>query len=737
MSSSSERKIGRYQVKKKLGEGAMAIVVLAYDPVFKRDVALKVLHRHLARNDDIRKRFLREARAIAQIDHPAIVPIYDAGQDGSFVYYVMRMMEGETLFDRVSERALTAAEIMPIMERVTSALDAAHENGFVHRDVKPENILFDRYDAAYLADFGILKQSDTDANLTQNKLLGTPAYMSPEQVRGEEVTARSDVYSLGAVLFEMLTGELPYQADTAMSMAMKHVTDPVPRLRERNTKLSKQVEQIVAKAMAKDPSDRYESGGELLAALNGLRQPGTRTTSNGDILLPQTRSRQRLWIGLIGLLLLGSLGWGAYSIFAGGESPAELTPDAAEIAGLTATAQHFAEQSDLLYTQEAIYLEQTVTAVYESAIADAGGGAGGVETAVAATLQALEALAPAETPTLEPSETPVPTETATPSPTDTLEPTEVPTEEPTVEVTEESAEIPQPPMLVVRTSSANARQGPGTAYTIVAVVLADEVYEIIGRNNASDWYEVVLKNGQIGWIAASAALVDPEAADVPLGNIPPVPTNTRVAVRTATPNFAATQTRVADQTRAAGQAQVQLTQTRQAQVNNFNATQTAQANATRQAATRNAQAQATNAAGTATAAANAAAWNATQTAQARPTNTPRPTATPRPSATPTRAVTSTPVPPTSTPIPPTKESTGPLELFFSFGSCRYEGIDYLCDLSLTAKGGSGGPYTISVFDAEPPKEYTTSGTVVHVFRSRRCAPWIHEVRVLDTSTQTK
>lgn len=311
--------IGRYQLKSKLGEGSMALVARAYDPKFKRDVAMKILHRRY--NDDtiIRQRFLREAHTIARLEHPAIVPIYDTGTANGYSFMVMRLMPGGTLLDQLEKGPLPAEEIARILERVGAALDAAHARGIVHRDVKPDNIMFDQYGQAYLSDFGIVRMVEGDPQRTGDTLIGTPAYMSPEQVTGEsEIDGRSDLYSLGAVLFEMITGELPYEGDTAMQMATQHVLQPVPRLRDRNPSLPKSWERVIAKAMAKDKRERYQTGAELAAAFVSAASQG-----RASLLMPLPPLRhnagktRRRWVLplIVGALLLLFLGWGLWSVF--------------------------------------------------------------------------------------------------------------------------------------------------------------------------------------------------------------------------------------------------------------------------------------------------------------------------------------------------------------------------------------------------------------------------------------
>ncbi len=247
-------KLGRYQIRRELGRGGMAIVYLGYDPRIEREVAIKVLPRQFSVDPQFEVRFQREVRAIAKLEHGAIVAVYDFGEMEDQPFIVMRYMSGGSLAGRLTGGKLLLPEAARILARIAPALDRAHEQGIVHRDLKPANILFDQDGEAYLSDFGIAKLADTTAAYTGSALIGTPAYMSPEQARGEpNLDGRSDVYSLGVILFETLAGRLPYAADTPMGIAMRHITDPVPRIRKLNPRLPKHVERVIRRAMAKSP----------------------------------------------------------------------------------------------------------------------------------------------------------------------------------------------------------------------------------------------------------------------------------------------------------------------------------------------------------------------------------------------------------------------------------------------------------------------------------------------------
>lgn len=262
-------KIGRYEIVRELGRGGMAVVYLAQDPFMKRQVAVKVLPRQFTFDEQFRARFEREAQVIAALEHPSIVPVYDFGEHDGQPYIVMRFMPGGSLADLLRRRgALTVSEAARVFQSIAGALDEAHRKGIVHRDLKPGNILFDSRGYPAIADFGIVKVSEATANYTGSALIGTPGYMSPEQAKGDaEIDARSDIYALGTILFEMLTGQLPYKSDTPMGVVMKHILDPVPSILEAKPDLPVGCESVISKAMAKERDKRFSTTSEMARAL--------------------------------------------------------------------------------------------------------------------------------------------------------------------------------------------------------------------------------------------------------------------------------------------------------------------------------------------------------------------------------------------------------------------------------------------------------------------------------------
>lgn len=263
-------KIGRYLIKSELGRGGMATVYHALDPHFRREVALKVLPREFLHNSTFRTRFEREAHTVARLEHPAIVPVYDFGEEDGQPYLVMRYLTGGSLADRLlKEGALSYEETTRLIRRLAPALDEAHARGIIHRDLKPDNILFDQRHDPYITDFGIAKLTEASGALTTSTtIIGTPAYLSPEQAHGEvELDGRSDVYALGILTFQMLSGQLPFQSHTPIGLIMKHLTETAPSILEIKADLPPGCEAVIAQALAKERDERYPTATALGAAL--------------------------------------------------------------------------------------------------------------------------------------------------------------------------------------------------------------------------------------------------------------------------------------------------------------------------------------------------------------------------------------------------------------------------------------------------------------------------------------
>jgi serine/threonine protein kinase len=262
------KQLGQYRIVAPLGEGGMAAVYKAYQASVERYVALKILPRHYASDPDFVRRFKREAKVIAGLAHPNILPVHDYGEAEGYTYIVMRYVEGGTLANLLQGQPLPLSQTCYVVSQIAAALDYAHAKGVVHRDVKPSNVLLDEQGNCLLSDFGIAKMIEATGQFTvTGAFIGTPTYASPEQALGQRLDGRSDIYSLGVILYEMTTGRPPFDAETPMAILIKHVHDPLPMPRTVNPALSEPVERVILKALAKGPENRYQTAGEMAQAL--------------------------------------------------------------------------------------------------------------------------------------------------------------------------------------------------------------------------------------------------------------------------------------------------------------------------------------------------------------------------------------------------------------------------------------------------------------------------------------
>ncbi|HEY47438.1 MAG TPA: protein kinase [Anaerolineae bacterium] len=262
------KQLGQYRVVEPLGEGGMAAVYKAYQPAMDRYVALKILPRHFASDPEFVGRFEQEAKVIAKLQHVYILPVHDFGEAEGYTYIVMPYVETGTLADMLEGKPLPLPKIRKFTSQVGAALGYAHSRDIVHRDVKPSNILIDEQENCLLTDFGIAKIVEGTSQFTQTgATIGTPAYMAPEQILGEKLDGRSDIYSLGIVLFEMATGRQPYRAETPPAIFVKHLHDPLPLPRMENPDLPESIERVILKSLAKDREDRYPSASDFVQAV--------------------------------------------------------------------------------------------------------------------------------------------------------------------------------------------------------------------------------------------------------------------------------------------------------------------------------------------------------------------------------------------------------------------------------------------------------------------------------------
>ncbi len=500
-------KLGRYQLIEQIGRGGMASVFKALDPVSGKEVAIKVLSPVLAQEQQFTKRFEREAEVVMRLSHPNIVPVVDFGQDAGYAYLVMPLLNVGSLADRLIEGPLTPGEGGRLLTQLTQALQFAHDRGVVHRDVKPSNVLMDENGSALLADFGLARIHDASVSLTGSALLGTPAYMSPEQARGEKVGPASDQYSLGVVLYQLCTGNLPFEAETPMAVMLKHINEPVPLAREKSPNVPEAIEHVILKATAKAPEQRFGSVTELNAAFQAalahardpfanpaphIELPPSSVVQPSAVVgpvpivpnVPQERNRLRRLAGVVALLLVLALACPvAYLSFNGmlqdATNPAEgsgLSPGEMSEPQLTALAGTIAALSTELAaagggTQSP---EQIQTAVMATMSADGGPfgepsgtpgliviGDGTASTTPNPGSSPTPSLSPTPGPSPTPSKTPTITQTPSPGPSPTPSNTPTASKTPTPTATATPGPSPTP------TNTATATLAPTSSATSV------------------------------------------------------------------------------------------------------------------------------------------------------------------------------------------------------------------------------------------------------------------------------
>jgi YVTN family beta-propeller protein len=318
VSVSTDPRIGSellgYRIEALLGRGGMGVVYRAYDARLKRSVALKLVAPELSEDVRFRERFLTESELAASLEHPNVVPIHDAGEVEGHLYLAMRHVEGTDLKSLLHEEgALEPKRALALLTQVADALDAAHKRGLVHRDVKPSNVLLDSQEHVYLADFGLSRRL-TDEGIPggQGFSLGTPAYVAPEQIEGGQVDGRADLYSLGCLLYECLTGEAPFRRDSELAVLWAHAQEEPPKASVRNPALPKAIDAVVARAMAKEPNERYATGAELVGAARealGLRE------------LVVVRDRRPFLLSTVGLLVATAAALAGFLLTRGGSAP--------------------------------------------------------------------------------------------------------------------------------------------------------------------------------------------------------------------------------------------------------------------------------------------------------------------------------------------------------------------------------------------------------------------------------
>ncbi len=563
-------RIGPYEIVEEIGKGGMATVFRAYQPNLDRDVAIKIIHRAIALDSVSMERFQREARLLTRLVHPHLLPIYDYDAAHDPPYIVMRYLDSGTLKDVIDRGKLPHDEIIYMLRQIGSALDYAHRNNVIHRDIKPSNVMLDADGNAFLTDFGIARTIESGQDMTQSGYaLGTPVYMSPEQGMGvEKLNSRADIYSLGIMTFQMLTGVLPYTGETALSIIFKHISDPIPDITQADVSLTPAVNHIMHKAMAKEPENRYANATEfvedLAKALNVSRvSTPVSLQKAAQASIDQAAAKRRKLQSQIDATMMGF----EISRSALPRPPkmpiTQSLPDIPTV--VTSTENPAADGAPSFQKTSARWLwfigivtVAAIVALMLIALRD------NQQADLSPTLTNAAALAITETETsaiintrtaaIPPSatRTPLPTATVTPQPTATD--TNTPTFTPSSTFTDTPTATPSytPTLATPEAQALRAtiiRSGPGSQYPKVADVSPEMRLIVIGTSEDGAWFQVMLSDGNVGWLAFNPITVtfEGDIQGVPLVLAPtdtptytPSPTETFTA--TATPTYTDTPT---------------------------------------------------------------------------------------------------------------------------------------------------------------------------------------------------
>ncbi len=686
--------IGKYQILEKLGRGGMAEVYKAYQENLDRFVAIKLMHAFLASEQDFLQRFKREARAMAAMNHPNIVGVFDFDAYKEDAYYlVMEYIAGGTLKQRL-EKLAQEQEGMPLNKsvqigyQVAEALDYAHNRGMVHRDVKPANIMLGDNDKALLTDFGIVKMmgGQTMAYTVTGALIGTPSYMSPEQAMGEAGDKRVDIYALGVLLFQMTTGQLPYTADTPLAVIMKHVNEPAPKPVAFNPDVPIGLQDIILKAMAKDPNERYQTAGEMALDLRATQQ-GTgysaAVIAGTTAVIPQMDTAPSPPAGAVDdtarSATAASVTAASATAFSPGvhdSSPAfEGIPLPGRPPATTPPTETKKKRSPWLYVGIAILalilLGGTAVVLGLFNNDDQSGAVADVTSE------------PTETPTQTPNPEDTPDTGATIAAAIALTEESKPTEEPDEEATETATATPTPepsdtPEPTTDPTMAFLESCTMDALLVNTYTYTNENFDAAptGREFPVNW--VLENSGTCPWPETLVWLFD-SGEEFSFQGDP-------ISVDALAPGE---QTTISTRFRAPSRA------------GSYESTWKLVDSETDETI------------GT--------ALEFTLKSYIDATDTPVPTNTPI--------------------APPTPEATAvveqPLDLIYVINSCEYIGSEYRCQVQITPYGGGGGPYTVFVFDDVQPAEYRGSFPIYHFAKSRRCATYNNEIVAIDDATATQ
>ncbi len=659
------RTIGKYQIVEHLGRGGMAEVYKAYQPALDRYVAIKLMHSFLADDEDFLGRFQREAKAIGRLRHPNIVQVHDFDVADGIYYMVMEFIDGYTLKNKLLDLAsrnerLPLEAALRITRDTAAALAYAHDRDMVHRDVKPANVMINKDNQVILTDFGIAKILSGPQFTASGAMIGTPAYMSPEQGLGEPGDARSDIYSLGIMFFQMATGQLPYDADTPLAIVLKHVNDALPIPSQLNPGLPPDVERVIFKALAKNPDDRYQTAREMIQHLDRI---------SAGLSIPESDL-------VSGPVLAAGGGQGAATVYATPTVSAAHTPPP----GMATVAPPLVKPGRPAWILPAVGFAVVAVALIVAAVAFGlfdGGFAptptvaavstpvGGVTVGAAASdtpepePTSLDPVAAAQTALAQQNATltaQAPTITPTPSPSPTIQPT------PTRLLTSTPTPSPTPACeyayQLIRYFTYNNPNNYNSSLNQTSAPVGSEFQFTVRLSNQGNCplpagSMMVLTGGDALGAAETlelASAVDSQAT---------AEFTTRMRSGSSTGTKSSTwELRLPNGTPIGNPLEVRV--------------------------------------------------YVYQPATPTATRPPAPTATPTGEAT----------------------TVGPIDFNFFMRNCEYAGDQWRCWMTLTPYGGIGQPYTFFVFDSEQPTRYY-GGNADHLVSARRCAPWVHEVKLQD------
>lgn len=509
MNGSVGQRLGKYEIHAELGRGGMGIVYRGYDPTLRRPVAIKVLPPQFTYDAQFVQRFQQEAILAANLRHPNIVTIYDVGQEADVYYIVMEYLEGTTLEGLLTQQGpLSAHQTAHILQQVADALDYAHGRGIIHRDVKPANIMVGQDGHATLMDFGLVRAAEGTSLTRSGTFLGTPEYMSPEQALGKPVAATSDLYSLGVVLYKMLTGKVPFSRSTPLGVTYAHVNEPPPPLRTIRADIPTAVEMVVNKALAKGPTDRYQTATRLAedyrAAIGGATPAALRPSIASSTDSKATTSVE--------------------------------TPETVHIGPKRPTSHRRAIALIGMATTVLLIVAAILVAVFNSRLGQSAGAptpvipASGYQIATS-TLAPTRTIAPDKGVIAETSPT-IPAPTATlPATQNIAAPRATATAPAPAPPTSTAPPTPLPPpasakaQVRVTNDSVNLRGGPGTGYPVLGQARQGEVLPIAARSADGGWWQVCCIKNESAWISAQLVTAEGDTSSVQVASdVSPPPT---------------------------------------------------------------------------------------------------------------------------------------------------------------------------------------------------------------------